>query len=264
MIIRSRLESSRYYQSKQSQFPILRNELPAIFESGDESLIYILYGSSKLKGYFYATHYVYSVDTSSFSITEEQDASASFWREYSKILNATASTFTNQKYENFIVDSSTEKDNHEYILLTKSINKVFEESKDITFEDGFENLLTIKINEAILAFGTTAIKAIDSILSNEKDKLNAKNEALKMIGRINDPSTHIERKTLLLKYLFSENIILKDGAIIGLSYLDDPSVISMLQYAISRESNATLKYDLQQLLEQLMETENELVSKKNS
>ena len=69
---------------------------------------------------------------------------------------------------------------------------------------------------------------------------------------------------MLEKYLGHENYIIKDGAIIGLSFLDDPKTISTIRAQLEKEKNKTSIDDLKDLLNQLLETKNAQNSKKGT
>jgi hypothetical protein len=61
-------------------------------------------------------------------------------------------------------------------------------------------------------------------------------EALRWLGLIRDPKTHAIRRWLLCDSLGASSVLVRDGAIVGLSYLNDPGTKNYLKLALSRES----------------------------
>ena len=78
-------------------------------------------------------------------------------------------------------------------------------------------------------------------------------ESLRWIGKIANPQTHLARRKLLEKSLNLKSPIARDGAILGISFLDDPMSIPALKQAIQREVLKSLVNDIRQVLDQLEE-----------
>lgn len=64
------------------------------------------------------------------------------------------------------------------------------------------------------------------------------NEALCVLGRVDDPATHEERRLLLERFLLtSKDVIVRDGAVNGLTSINDPRSKPALLLALTTETN---------------------------
>lgn len=88
----------------------------------------------------------------------------------------------------------------------------------------------------------------------EKCEVEVVAEALRWLGHIEHASSYRFRFWLLEKSLSHSSVLVRDGAVLGLSFLDDPAAIPSLEQALDREPSAALRADMQQVLAQLQHT----------
>ena len=78
-------------------------------------------------------------------------------------------------------------------------------------------------------------------------------EALRQVGLLDHPQTHSSRLKLLTGALKFIDPRLRDAASIGISSMNDSSVISDLEKAISVEPSAAVKRNLNLVLDQFLD-----------
>jgi hypothetical protein len=64
------------------------------------------------------------------------------------------------------------------------------------------------------------------------------------LGRIEDEITKYERYELLIRSIVSESAIIRDGAVSGLSFLDDKRAIPQLRMLLESETAPILKNNI--------------------
>jgi len=122
------------------------------------------------------------------------------------------------------------------------------------FEDGMES----DFSRAIIQFVETYEGEALAMINNSCRALHRTNEvmgeALRWIGRMEHEPTYALRLGMLCECLSSPSMLVRDGAGLGLSSLDDPRALPMLEQTIAAEQSPTLRRDLQQVADQLRET----------
>lgn len=136
-------------------------------------------------------------------------------------------------------------------FLAKQANVVFTEAKEEIFEDGMESHFSMNLSGFIKAYGHSAMETIIPIILSPQSNAEVIAEALRVIGRLNHKSTYRDRLWLLERSLYSDSIRIRDGAVLGLAFMDDPMAIPPLKSAIEREKLLTLRNDMEQVLAQL-------------
>jgi hypothetical protein len=150
-------------------------------------------------------------------------------------------------------DINTKQQNvQEYLRgVHNMLAQVFERSKEQIFEDGMES----DFSKGIIAFvenhGDTAVDVLGDIIMSEPTDAETASEALRWIGQMKHPLTHSSRLRLLERGLFCLSERIRDGAVLGLSFLDDSRAIPSLRKAIEIEPCAELRDDMIQVIEQL-------------
>ena len=135
--------------------------------------------------------------------------------------------------------------------LYSKLEAIFWAAKGEYFEDGMESEFTRQLNYIVKKYGSAAIEAITCLLVYEKVNPEVAGEALRWLGRIEHPESYEYRRWLLERSLNLNSTRVRDGAILGLSSMDDQHAIPYLKQAIEREQCAELKVDMEQVLEQL-------------
>ena len=146
-------------------------------------------------------------------------------------------------------------DTIETAMPTGSLNEKIKElstiGQDIVFEDGIDTPFSRKLRDFITRDRNSAIYSLRTIIDRNNFTNEIVAEIYRWLGLMEDPTTHHARRLLLEDGLFAESAQVRDGAALGLSFMDDPSAIPMLRRAIEREISSILKEDMKQVLEQL-------------
>jgi hypothetical protein len=129
------------------------------------------------------------------------------------------------------------------------VQSLFEAARDEEFEDGIESQFSVRLTNLIEAQGDLAMGAINKVMFGGNAALDAASEAMRWLGQMKDPETHLYRIWTLRQGLKSNSLRIRDGAALGLSFLADPRVIPDLELAISREPCAELRSDLESVLD---------------
>ena len=96
-----------------------------------------------------------------------------------------------------------------------------------------------------------ALEVITNLIINESVNAEVASEALRWIGDMRHEPTHENRLNLLEQSLNCSSIKVRDGAVLGLSFLDDPRAIDSIKEAMKRENSKLLYRNMEQVLEQL-------------
>jgi hypothetical protein len=139
--------------------------------------------------------------------------------------------------------------------LSKRIRALFAAAKEEVFEDGYESQFSRELVSLVERYGEQAIEPIIRLIVNEQVNPAVAAEALRWLGEIEDPLSYSSRRWLLERSLYSVSSQVRDGAILALASLDDPHAIPYLRRAIEQESCPELHEDMEQVLEQLLESE---------
>lgn len=119
------------------------------------------------------------------------------------------------------------------------------------FEDGMESRFSKGLVSAIEKYGELAIEIISDLILSEKVSPEVASEALRWIGKIEHNATYENRLYLLEQSLKCSSARVRDGAILGLSFLNDFSAIDSIKKAIQSENIKLLRKNMKQVLEQL-------------
>lgn len=126
------------------------------------------------------------------------------------------------------------------------------------FEDGMESEFSKDLLNLIDRHGAVALNTLSDLLLSPHVSMEVAAEACRWLGHITNPQTQATRRQLLERVLLnSSSARARDGAGLGLASIDDPASIPALQQAIEQEQVEELRNDLQQVLDQLIETQRE-------
>ena len=167
------------------------------------------------------------------------------------------------KYYGGSVESSTSKIANSG-LLDKQANSIFAGAKEEIFEDGMESDFSRNISDFIASFGHSAMEVIIPIILSEQTNTEVSSEAFRILGRLNHKITYRDRLWLLERGLYSTSARVRDGAILGLAFLNDSLAIAPLKSAIERERIPELRKDMEQILAQLEGNEDGIPAKKDT
>ena len=139
--------------------------------------------------------------------------------------------------------------------LSTYIKSLFSLAENIEFEVGMTNQFSDNLENAIEVLGIPALLEIKKTILNEETSLTVAAETMRYIGNIESNTYRTERRELLETCLLNSRFVwVKDGAAVGLSYIDDPESIGVLKIAIEKEEYEDLKQDMILVLEQLEDT----------
>ncbi len=144
-----------------------------------------------------------------------------------------------------------------HLDFNQYIATLFSSAKEEVFQDGMESDFSRNLVEFIICFDSAAVAALADYMMDKEVNLEVVSEALRWLGQIKDFKTQHDRLWLLEHSLDSESAVVRDGAIVGLSAMDDPEAIPYLKKRLDQETNRLLRKDIQQLLEQLNDTQRE-------
>ena len=147
--------------------------------------------------------------------------------------------------------------------LGELIKILFRKAQGIAFKDGMESDFSRELVRLVRQYGKTAMEVITTLIVNDNVDAEVAAEALRWLGRMDHPPSHHDRLWLLERSLFSTSVLVRDGAALGLASLDDPHAIPYLQQAIEQEKYASLREDLEQVLEQLESTRSAVSSEEH-
>jgi len=139
--------------------------------------------------------------------------------------------------------------------LEQKVAALFVSAREQIFEDGMESDFSRGLVRFVTSYGRSAMEIIIRLILSDWINSEVISEALRVIGRIRHPGTYRDRLWLLERGLYSPSARVRDGATVGLAYLDDPVSITPLRYAIQREPVSELRRDMEQVLSQLEETQ---------
>ena len=135
-------------------------------------------------------------------------------------------------------------------FLLTALNKLFRDSLDEIFEDGMNSSFSDGLSRIILGNGILAISMLRIIMSRDHGGEVAE-EALRQIGNMKDEKTHYDRRILLEQKLKSHDSRVRDAALTGIEYMDDPESIPSLEMAIKCEKGVQMRQNMKAVLVQL-------------
>jgi hypothetical protein len=135
--------------------------------------------------------------------------------------------------------------------IEKELQQLFNEFRHEVFEDGVESDFSRRLVRVIETKGNMALLELNALLRSPNTPSNVAAEALRWIGQMRHSETHAYRRWILTDLLKASSVLIRDGAIVGLLNLDDPSTKHSVQAARDSEQSEQLRQDLSQLLEQL-------------
>jgi len=124
-------------------------------------------------------------------------------------------------------------------------------AREELFEDGVESDFSRELVSVIENHGNAAVKALSELILGEEVDAEVASETLRWLGQIEHPETYDFRLWSLEQSLYCSSARVRDGAALGLAFLDDPRAILFLRDAIQRELYPELREDMEQILEQL-------------
>lgn len=139
-------------------------------------------------------------------------------------------------------------------LLREQVLQLLKSGRDETFEDGIMTTFSRSLVKLVRQTGEPVVYAFALAIDTDKGDHEVIAEALRWLGKMTHQSTKDARLWLLEHFLFSDVPQIRDGATLGLSFMNDPSALEYLRDAVNRERVEELREDMAQVLEQLTRT----------
>lgn len=131
------------------------------------------------------------------------------------------------------------------------IDNLFRMAAGEDFEDGMSSRFSRELIEAVVEFGCRAMQEISYLVLYNQVNQEVASEALRWLGRLFDSRTYGWRLWLLEKSLRSSSPLIRDGAVLGLASIGDPSAVTCFREAIAVEQYEELREDMQRALGEL-------------
>jgi hypothetical protein len=135
--------------------------------------------------------------------------------------------------------------------LYRKFLSLFRAAKELTFEDGVHTEFSRHLLAMVQDYGSQAIAVLEDLIFANQVGIEETSEALRWLGQLEDATTHSRRLKLLGLSLSDSSARIRDGAILGLSFMDDPDAIPYIRAAICHETVGPLREDMKQVLAQL-------------
>jgi hypothetical protein len=135
--------------------------------------------------------------------------------------------------------------------LVESFRCLLISGRDEIFEDGMESEFSKNLIDLIKRYGNDALAELAYFIVYEKVSTEVTGEALRWLGLMDHPLSYHWRLWLLERSLSSRSARIRDGAVLGLAFLDDPDAIPYVRQAADREPVKELRSDMEQVLVQL-------------
>ena len=139
-------------------------------------------------------------------------------------------------------------------LPASAFRQLFSTAKNEVFEDGMESNFSRMLAILIEEHKGQAIKFAEEYLDSDDCDEEVAAETLRQLGHSDHKPTYNSRLNLLVRGLKHDSSMVRDGAILGLASMDDPSVIPDVEKAVKREKDPELHDDMDDVLEQLRAT----------
>jgi HEAT repeat protein len=130
----------------------------------------------------------------------------------------------------------------------------FRSAQEVVFEDGVESEFERQLVRLVEEEGYPVLDPIARLIDSEHINGEVASMALRVLGEMNHPASRSRRLRLLVKSLHSSSYWVRDGATVGLAWLDDETAIPHLTKAAEREPIAALCRNMEVVIAQLQET----------
>lgn len=128
---------------------------------------------------------------------------------------------------------------------------LFRCAREVDFEDGMENEFAKDLTVMVQENGPRTKEILARLLENPAISPNVFSEALRWLGRMEDKPSHEARRWILEKALTSPAPQTRNGALIGLSSMDDPHAIHYLESAMKGEKIDLVRRSMKKVVDQL-------------
>jgi len=188
---------------------------------------------------------------SSLTSPEESSKGSRQIIERTDVEESSVTTMSQTTYES--AESSTAQEKSP-VGMIPYIESLFRSASEERFEDGAKSEFSRELTLCVREYGIAAVTAIAELIISEKVDAEVACEALRSLGEMRHPPSYGRRLRLLERSLRCSSPWVRDGAALGLAWLDDPVAIPHLREAVERENFDDLRQDIRQVLAQLEAT----------
>ena len=118
------------------------------------------------------------------------------------------------------------------------------------FEDGMESQFSRGLQRLIEDRGDDAVRELEELFETDRIDAAVAAEALRWLGLMGQGAAYRRRRRLLEEALSADSAEVRDGAVLGLTFLDDPHALESLHAALARESQAWVREGMEQAIQQ--------------
>ncbi len=118
------------------------------------------------------------------------------------------------------------------------------------FEDGMDSEFATRVHESVVSYGPVAVAAWERVLLRMENENETGEELLRQFGLIEHEPSRERRLRVLTDSLKSSDSRIRDAAGLGLSFLDDPSVLPALKTAHASEAEEWVRDGLKLVIDQ--------------
>ena len=119
------------------------------------------------------------------------------------------------------------------------------------FEDGMESPFSQELVHLIRKYGKAGAAELAGLIVHRVIDDDVASEALRWIGLMEHSPSYLYRRWLLANCLFCPSPKTRDGAALGLAFLNDPYAIPYLREGLGQEDRQWLRRRMQGVLDQL-------------
>jgi hypothetical protein len=131
---------------------------------------------------------------------------------------------------------------------------LFRSAQEEVFEDGIQSEFERQLALLVENEGTFAADAVARLISSVDVNGEVSSMALRALGEMSHPASRGWRLHLLEQSLRSSSYWVRDGATLGLAWMDDPTALPYLLKAAEQESIGALRQNMEAVIAQLRET----------
>ncbi|TET28975.1 MAG: hypothetical protein E3J70_08265 [Candidatus Heimdallarchaeota archaeon] len=127
------------------------------------------------------------------------------------------------------------------LQIERNAINIFDAYRHEEFDTDIAYEFTNALDGLIRVNGKPAVPIINDLIKKHILNDDVISETLKALGRIEDENTKYERYELLIGSIINESAIIRDGAVSGLSFLDDKRALPQLRMLVETETVPILK-----------------------
>lgn len=141
-------------------------------------------------------------------------------------------------------ENTTSQPSYSSVLIIR-LQQLFAEAQDELFEDGIESEFSRKLSELTRVYAGNVIDALGDLVLAKKANSEVSAQALRWLGSASAFLFKEKIRLLLERVLLqSESAQIRDGALLGLAFINSKRSITSIERAIKKEHVADLRQDM--------------------